>query len=138
MEHFAWDDSFSVDIESLDKQHKNIVRGINTLSESIKNGVKTKIFLFKLFKALKAYADLHFGFEEKLLEENKYSELYEHLLEYKEFVRKLNTLQHAFDSKEDAVMIELEMMDFLKDWLIGHIMMTDRKYTKFLQQKGVK
>ncbi len=137
MAHFTWDDSFSVGIEQLDKQHKNIVRGINALSDSMEEGTKTKKTLFKLFRALKAYTDVHFSFEEDLLKKSHYPELDAHLHEHQQFIQNLETLQNAFESDFEKVNIEIKMMDFLKDWLINHIMMMDKKYTKHLQKKGV-
>jgi methyl-accepting chemotaxis protein/hemerythrin len=40
--------------------------------------------------------------------------------------------------KSGSVTLSMEVMKFLKDWLTGHIMGTDKKYSPFLRQKGVR
>ena len=38
----------------------------------------------------------------------------------------------------NKIFLSIEVMDFLKDWLIKHILATDKEYSVFLISKGVK
>jgi methyl-accepting chemotaxis protein/hemerythrin len=40
--------------------------------------------------------------------------------------------------KSGKAKVTMEIMRFLKDWLIGHIQGTDKKYTQFLNGKGIR
>jgi len=40
-----------------------------------------------------------------------------------------------FDSGKGSVSVDL--LNFLKDWLVGHIGNSDKKYSQFLNSKGV-
>ena len=33
--------------------------------------------------------------------------------------------------------LEMSLMEFLKDWLVNHIMKTDKRYVAFLHEQGV-
>jgi hemerythrin len=45
-------------------------------------------------------------------------------------------IQNKFKAGE--AMVSMELMTFLKDWLVNHIQGTDKKYSSFLRGKGVK
>ena len=46
----------------------------------------------------------------------------------------------AFEAglKSGRAKVTMEIMRFLKDWLVGHIMGTDKRYGPFLNSKGVR
>ncbi|RKZ74881.1 MAG: hemerythrin, partial [Gammaproteobacteria bacterium] len=48
---------------------------------------------------------------------------------------RLLTLQRHFSAGEAT--ISQEIFDFLKDWLVNHILGSDKEYTVFLNAKGV-
>lgn len=53
-----------------------------------------------------------------------------------DLTRKALELKAAFDSGKPALTIDV--MNFLKDWLNGHILQVDKKFGPFLKSKGVK
>ena len=47
-------------------------------------------------------------------------------------------MTEAFQAQREDNEVELEMLDFLKEWLFQHIQVKDLKYKDFLLKKGVK
>jgi hemerythrin len=132
---FQWDSSFSVDVAEIDKQHQKLVEMINNLNDAMKQG-KGKDVLVKTFGELFTYAGNHFATEEKYFEKFKYPAAASHKLEHTNFVKKVSELKDGFDSGKMSLTIEV--MNFLKDWLKGHIQGTDKKYGPFFNANGLK
>jgi len=129
-----WSQKLSVSIEEIDKQHKQLVNLINLLNESMKVG-KGRDVLGKVLSELADYTVYHFQTEEKLLLENTYPSFIAHKREHDNLTKQVVEIKKKFDSGEAVLTVEL--MIFLKDWLNNHIMLSDKKYSEFLNSKGV-
>ncbi len=81
------------------------------------------------------YTGTHFTFEEDLFATHGYKEIDAHKEIHRELVAQVVDFQKQFASGEADISIEL--MEFLKDWLVDHIKKTDAKYTSFLQSNGL-
>jgi len=128
-----WDSSYSVQNEFIDSQHKNILKAINTLIDAIDEG-QTHVFCSKLHSALKAYTERHFSHEEQILEKANYPEMSKHKKEHQYFARKVEEIYEQMENGEANNEVELEMLDFLKDWFYNHILKSDFDYVDTLQQ----
>jgi len=65
-----------------------------------------------------------------------YEDFEYHKQEHVYFIEKLNELKLKFNAGNSA--ISLDVLNFLKDWLLKHIMGTDRKYARLFSSKGLK
>ncbi|AFN73859.1 Hemerythrin HHE cation binding region [Melioribacter roseus P3M-2] len=131
---FRWTDSYSVNIKSIDEQHKKLLDIINELHEAMKAG-KGKEALNKIFNELVDYTRTHFSFEEKLMEKYGYSESALHKQTHQNLIKQLNELKENYEKGNTN--LSINVMNFLQDWLIGHIQGSDKKYTAHLNAKGV-
>lgn len=131
---FSWDNSYSVNIREIDEQHKVLIKLINNLHDSMKVG-KGKEALGPILNELVDYTVYHFGHEEKLFTDNGYPESSQHKAVHAKLVEQVKAIKKDYESG-NAVMT-IEVMHFLKDWLSGHIMGTDKKYSSFLNAKGI-
>lgn len=129
-----WSNSLSVGLESIDSQHKVLIDLINSLFREMNSG-KGKQAVSSALGKLIEYTGSHFAFEEDLFEKHGYAEKDVHKEIHKQLVSQVVDFQTQFDSGEKD--ISLELMEFLKDWLIKHIKGTDKKYSSFLLSKGV-
>jgi hemerythrin len=82
-----------------------------------------------------AYAVKHFATEEKYMRLYKYPEMEMHMLEHKRFVEKVSKFKADFDA--NRLGLSIEVMNFLSDWLKGHIMNVDRRFGPFFNSKGL-
>jgi hemerythrin len=131
-----WTDEFSVGIESIDTQHKKLVDMIKTLHNAIADGKATEV-LDKIFSELLDYTNYHFSYEEELFKSYGYSEEEAHKKEHVELKNQLLKLKRMMD-EGDSFMGEVLVLKFLQEWLLIHIMKSDKKYGPFLVEKGLK
>lgn len=126
MKHFVeWSDAFSVGVEEIDDQHKQLVHMINELHEGIDGGwgaeAKEKVFV-----ELAEYARVHFATEESLMSISNYPGSKGHKGQHhglNEIVKE-HISQYAQGS---ANISNYDLLLFLKKWLINHIMEEDKK-----------
>ena len=130
-----WSSGYSVNVAEIDKQHKELFRLINKLSAAMKER-RAKDVLAAIINDLISYTGTHFLYEEKLFDKLRYSETAEHKKEHKDFVKQVTDFKKGFD--EGRLMVSLEIMKFLQDWLVKHIKGTDKKYSKFFNDNNIK
>lgn len=134
MELIKWTDNLSVEIPSIDAQHKELIKIINELYEAMSQG-KGKDILGKTLDRLVTYTKTHFSTEESYFSKFNYPDKDSHIGKHKELVSKAIDLQSKF--KSGNLMITIEVMNFLKDWLSNHIQKIDKEYSSFLKDNGV-
>ena len=130
-----WSDSLSVNVNEIDLQHRKLIDMINELNEAMKIG-KGKDSLGKILNGLISYTATHFKTEEQFFDKFGYPDTVNHKKEHVAFVKKVTDFQDGFEKKNLAV--TMEVMNFLSDWLRNHIKGTDKKYSKFFNDKGLK
>lgn len=131
-----WSSELSVGIDSIDNQHQKLINMINALNDAMSTGEANEV-LEKIFSGLAAYTQKHFAYEEQLFDKHGYAGTQEHKQQHKALIDQVVDLSEKFKSSGGSV-ISIEVMQFLKDWLTNHIMKTDKEYTDFLVEKGVK
>jgi len=129
-----WDDSLVTGLSEVDNQHQVLVRMICDLHEAMRAG-QGKAQLEAIIGELSNYAVDHFGYEEKLMEQYKYPGYLNHRKEHIAFVDKV--IAFGNDFRENRAALTTEVMNFLKNWLVGHIKGTDKKYAPFFIERGV-
>lgn len=87
MSHWQWDSSFSVNIEVIDNQHKQIIQYINDLNVAFSYN---EMYLIKeVLDNLIDYTKSHFSFEENLMKEAGYNMLEDHKKAHKAFIERI-------------------------------------------------
>jgi hemerythrin len=122
-------------VNEIDLQHRKLIDMINELNEAMKIG-KGKDSLGKIINGLISYTATHFKTEEQFFDKFGYPDTVNHKKEHVAFVKKVTDFQDGFEKKNLAV--TMEVMNFLSDWLRNHIKGTDKKYSKFFNDKGLK
>ncbi len=132
---FTWQDKYSVGIQQIDDQHKQLIKMINELNDAMLTG-KGKDILMTVLNKLANYCVSHFAVEEKLFDTYAYPETADHKDKHHKMTAKVKALIGEVQSGKST--ISVEVMNFLKNWLDKHIMETDQKYAPYLNNKGVK
>lgn len=132
MAFMEWNDRLVTGVKEADDQHKKLVSLVNDLYDAMKQG-KGKEITDKILDELVKYANYHFGTEETLMTKYGYPDLANHKREHENFKVKI---KEFLDKKaKGEATLSIEIMNFLKEWLVKHIMGTDKKYGPFLVEK---
>ncbi len=124
----------SVNVKEIDAQHKKLVQMLNELHDAMMQR-KSKEALGKIIGGLIEYADVHFKTEEKYFDKFGYPETEAHKKEHSDFVKKVTDFKKGYD--EGRLLLSMDVMNFLRDWLKNHIMGSDKKYSKFFNDHGL-
>ncbi|MCW8847633.1 MAG: bacteriohemerythrin [Sedimenticola sp.] len=129
MSKLEWSDSYSVGVPRLDAQHKVLIRIINQLEEERRTGG----LIVAVFAELRRYVKEHFRDEEVMLEAAGYADLEEHKVGHRQFEEWLTSIEMVYNSGgASAYYIAESVHEFLKDWLITHILAKDMAYKETL------
>ena len=130
-----WDDSLSVKVVEIDRQHQQLIEMINDLNDAMRQG-KGKAVLGKIINGLVNYATTHFITEEKYFDKFGYPEADSHIKAHTDFVKKVSEFKDEFE--KGNITLSIQIMDFLSDWLQKHIKGLDAKFGPFFNAKGLK
>lgn len=130
-----WDEKYSVGILSIDGQHKELFAHLNHLLEVMKTGSADEI-LPQIITDLERYAIQHFQKEEFFFQRFEYSGAQEHILEHQLFIEKIADFKSGLKTRKLSLSIEL--LQFLKEWIEHHIMVSDKAYSECFRQNGLK
>jgi hemerythrin-like metal-binding protein len=117
-------------VPEIDRQHQELAAMINGLDDAVKHHASAKTAV-KLFDEMVAYARFHFETEERLMEQYEYIEDDAHKLGHQRLIGEANYLREKFIQGD-----ELLVLQFLKDWLLPHILDMDKPLANFLIQHG--
>ncbi len=131
-----WTDKLSVGVPSIDAQHKKLVSMANTLYDAMKAGHGKEI-LDETLAGLINYTVTHFKYEEKLFAQTGYPATAPHLKQHEDLTKQVLAIQEKM-KKGVSFAQSMEVMEFLKNWLTNHILVSDKAYGPYLTSKGVK
>jgi diguanylate cyclase (GGDEF)-like protein/hemerythrin-like metal-binding protein len=128
MTELVWDEGMSVGIDSLDDDHKQLITILAQLM-SAKNDKLEQDSIDSIFEKLESYCQSHFAKEEALLTKIDYQQLAKHKKSHQAFINKIPQLKQqwfADDSEQEVVKEQIVL--FLQQWLIKHILEEDLDY----------
>lgn len=131
----TWSNNFSVGISIFDEHHKKLAGLVNTLHDAMKKG-EAKQIQEGILDELVVYTKNHFAEEEKYFDMYKYPDSGLHKKEHHLLTAKVVEYYTAIKSGKSV--ISMELMDFLRDWLLNHIANSDKKYSEFFKKNGLK
>lgn len=121
----GWQDSFSVGVDNMDQDHRKMMQMINSLFEAMKQG-QSKSMLSPLISDLYSYATEHCKREEAYLTQIKHPDLETQRQQHALFLQKVLEFQNNFQAGNNSVSVQ--MLPYLNDWFLNHIMKIDSKY----------
>ncbi len=124
-----WNERFIIDNSSIDEQHKQLINIINDLYSAFVEG-KVNEVIENIIIELKKYIIFHFKTEEDFFDRVNYIHKEEHIGEHRKFIDQISAFNESFINSQTS--LSYDIMNFLRDWLQNHILVSDKKYTPYL------
>ncbi|MCG8338858.1 MAG: bacteriohemerythrin [Proteobacteria bacterium] len=135
MPFMQWEQAYSVNIRSIDDQHKKMIDLINELYDCVKGGSERER-LNETFLRLSVYTVKHFIYEEALFKKHAYSDLFEHKKKHDELAEQLTEFHKKYSVQKEE--INEELINFFKETMFEHITTCDREYIEYMSDHGIK
>lgn len=131
---FRWRDEYATGVDAMDAQHREMLLAADRVYVNLMEG-KPKDELDDFLELLLQYSRDHFREEEMLMEQHGYPDLEKHRRRHQRLVKDVEIAFARYQSGE--IIIDTEFMEFIKDWIVNHILRDDRQYGVFIKEKGV-
>jgi hemerythrin len=131
-----WNEKLSVGVTSVDAQHKKLVEMLNELYDAMQ-AKQSQEALGKVLDGLIAYTASHFKHEEALFAQTGYPAAAEHKKEHDDLTRQVLEVKKKYQEGATAT-LSMEVLNFLRKWLLSHIQGSDKRYGPHLNAKGIR
>ncbi|MDX9698128.1 MAG: bacteriohemerythrin [Rhodocyclaceae bacterium] len=125
-----WQDKYSLNMSEIDDQHKMLFDIMNRLWNAIIQRADNQR-LADILEDLERYTVLHFTEEETFMRSIGYTDFDTHIQYHRTFV---SFIQKEKKATQEGKEVSLELLHFLRDWLVNHILVEDRRYADQYQQ----
>ena len=123
---FKMKPEYMTGIEMIDEEHKQLFELANQLYHILNNDfISDKYdYIVEVIEGLKEYAIQHFNDEEEYMRSINYKRFFSHKIEHQAFLEKIQDFNlERID--EDQKKTCLELLDFVSNWLVEHILRND-------------
>jgi hemerythrin-like metal-binding protein len=120
----TWQDKYALGLDEIDEQHKMLFDIMNDIWDVIVHNTKARSIMDSL-EELERYTIKHFTEEEIFMRDIEYPNFDAHIALHRIFT------QHIAEEKikvQRGQTVSLELLHFLRDWLVNHILVEDKRY----------
>lgn len=129
-----WEKEYELRLETVDRQHQEIVLLINMLHLAVKSGDRQEI-VARLANLI-AVEKTHCAAEEALLQQYHYPGLSKQSKDHSEILRELESIKRGVEERIEDSHTEIAVR--IRDRIISHIIGADRAYGEYLRDQGAK
>ncbi|MCL2720998.1 MAG: bacteriohemerythrin [Treponema sp.] len=131
-ELITWSSKLSCGIKLIDNQHKELVALVNDMFNHVTGDYSQEAEYFSqiIHKAVR-YIKVHFATEERIMLATKFEGYTEHKKKHESFI--LTVVESINDFKYKRRFSLFYFTKFLKDWVLTHIAVMDKKYFNYLR-----
>lgn len=130
----TWNHACTVGVRALDDQHGILMDTMNELRLALVHG-SGRDKVSDLLGQLVEFTRMHFSSEERVLEQHGFPGLSAHRAEHRRLLGQIEETAHRAQHSEELGMRQL--LNFLRDWYVGHIEGADQQYGPWLNQRGI-
>lgn len=131
MTFIQWNDSYKVGHKIVDFDHMTLVNITNELFMRVDQGFSDEE-IAQTITLLIEYVERHFDREEDLFRDSDYPDIGKHQAMHDDIRKTVRDIATVYKTRPDAININ-EVLEFLKKWLLNHIMKADLGYIQYLK-----
>jgi len=131
---FEWNPAYSVNIGSIDAQHRSLLAIGRELCTAVSTD-QSRALTYNIVDRLVQYTGTHFAHEERLMRTHEYPDLAAHRAEHEAMTAKVIEFQAEFKAGRAA--LSMEMLQELENSITGHIRSSDLQYSTFIHETAV-
>lgn len=123
---YEMQEGYKTGIEAIDEQHKVLFEIAERTYQLLKNNYTIDKYdqVVELLNELKSYTAYHFKEEEEYMKSIGYKRMFTQKIEHDNFIKKLNDIDLSkVDENQDEYI--LNILEFLNNWLVEHILEKD-------------
>lgn len=130
----VWTDELVTGVAAMDEQHRILINSINDANTRLIGHASAEM-LEQISRDLLSYALYHFETEEEIMYKTNYAAASpegaeEHLKQHREFSNRVVTMREGI--KAGNPVSREELIDFLQDWLVKHILNVDKRLAEYV------
>ncbi len=124
---YNFKDEYRTGIESIDLEHQKLFEIADRAYETLMDDfIPDKYdYIVEILSELKDYAATHFRHEEEYMISIRYKRLISQKASHNEFIEKVSSYDLS-EIDENQKGIILELLNYLSDWLVHHIIGSDK------------
>ncbi len=130
-----WEDEFSVGISVIDEEHKRLFGILNKIIYANEHRINPE-GLKEVLREMTDYSVTHFTTEEAYMKAFNYPGYQDHKEEHMDFSTKI--IAYTYKVIKGDYQFTNELTEYLQQWLINHIQVTDRQYIDCFKKNGLK
>ena len=134
MTSIEWRDDFNINVRELDAQHRTMAGLVNRLHRAVDDHEAPEAVGAILAQLVECTRD-HFATEERMMLEHGYPEYGAHMREHQDLLEQLETLRRKVSGGAGPVFAA--GADFSSDWVMVHLLGSDKRFGDFLNRKNV-
>jgi len=129
----VWSKYYETGNAVVDRDHMELFKLVKRVLDEAFTNRRERIDTAITF--LTQYTLRHFDNEEKLMTESDYPKIAEHMAQHKQFAASVVNLQKKISEKGDTMDIGLEVNKTIVDWLISHVLGSDKEMAEHYRNK---
>lgn len=126
-----WQEKYALGMPEIDDQHRMLFDIMNKVWDGIIRNADSSIMEIAL-EDLERYTMLHFTEEEIFMRNINYPHFNQHVFLHQKFVERISNEKNK---AQQGQKISLELLHFLRDWLVNHILVEDRRYVELFHKE---
>ena len=120
----TWQANYALGMAEIDEQHKMLFDIMSRLWDGIVRNARASE-MTPMLEELERYTVMHFTEEETFMRSIGYPQIDAHVALHRRFVQKITEEKAKTEQGERT---SLELLHFLRDWLVNHILVEDKRY----------
>ncbi len=133
-QELKWSPAFSVGVEYIDNHHRTLIGIVVDLRQAV-NLNQSRVIIKQVLFELVSYTRYHFAAEERMMLLHGYNGYDRHYQEHRLLTKQVEDYLELYGMGDKE--LPARVLEFLKEWLMNHVLKSDKDLGRYLNTVGV-